>query len=174
MKKTFRILALLFCLLCLSACSGRSGGDASPQASSAGAEEIRVTVSADCLTVLDHPDDLAPGYAAFIPKDGILLPDTKITLPAGATAFDAVKAACAAAGIPLEIRGYATTTYIVAIAQIGEKICGESSGWIYLVNGSSPQVGCSNYPLQDGDTVRWRFSCTGFGADVQETETPAD
>ena len=43
--------------------------------------------------------------------------------------------------------------------------CGELSGWMYNVNGWFPNYGCSRYALQDGDVIRWRYTCD-LGADV--------
>ena len=36
---------------------------------------------------------------------------------------------------------------------------------MYNVNGWFPNYGCSRYALQDGDVIRWRYTCD-LGADV--------
>jgi len=36
-----------------------------------------------------------------------------------------------------------------------EEIDGVSGDWIYMVNNKTPYVGAPNYPLNDGDEVRW-------------------
>ena len=53
----------------------------------------------------------------------------------------------------------------MGIANIYEHDCGDNSGWIYMVNGSSPGYGCSNYKLKEGDKVEWIYSCD-YGKDI--------
>ncbi|MDI6710958.1 MAG: S-layer homology domain-containing protein [Bacillota bacterium] len=47
--------------------------------------------------------------------------------------------------------------YVISIDGLAEKQYGPTSGWIYLVNGSSPPVGANAYTLDDGDDVLWRY-----------------
>jgi len=35
------------------------------------------------------------------------------------------------------------------------EIDGISGDWIYMVNNNSPNIGASDYPLNDGDEVKW-------------------
>ncbi len=121
--------------------------------------DITVTISIDCLTILDHMDMLTPGYESFVPADGWVLHETSLTLPAGSTVETALRRAAGDHGIALETRSSLGSVYVAAIAQLGEKICGQGSGWYYFVNGVSPMTGCSRCELHDGDAVRWRFTC---------------
>lgn len=62
----------------------------------------------------------------------------------------------------LEALGARVTTgfgggYVVAIDGLAEKQYGPTSGWIYLVNGSSPPAAADAYALDDGDDVLWRY-----------------
>jgi hypothetical protein len=50
--------------------------------------------------------------------------------------------------------------YVYSISSLPEKACGAQSGWVYLVNGVQPSQSCSNYVLQDGDRVQWRYTVT--------------
>ncbi|MCD8053127.1 MAG: leucine-rich repeat protein, partial [Lachnospiraceae bacterium] len=43
---------------------------------------------------------------------------------------------------------------------------GRWSGWMYCVNGSFPGVGASNWYMNNGDVMRWQYTCTGLGADI--------
>ena len=45
--------------------------------------------------------------------------------------------------------------------------CGPLSGWMYLVNGKTTNLGCSNYPLKDGDYVEWVYTCD-LGKDIEK------
>ena len=42
---------------------------------------------------------------------------------------------------------------------------GNESGWMYKVNGWSPNYGCSRYQVEDGDVICWVYTCD-LGADV--------
>ena len=55
--------------------------------------------------------------------------------------------------------------FIEGIGNLYEFDCGAESGWMYAVNGWFPNYGCSQYALQDGDTVTWVYTCE-LGRDV--------
>ncbi|MDE6659675.1 MAG: DUF4430 domain-containing protein, partial [Eubacterium sp.] len=40
---------------------------------------------------------------------------------------------------------------------LGEKDCGNGSGWIYKVNGVKPMMSASKYVLKNGDVVEWYY-----------------
>ena len=58
------------------------------------------------------------------------------------------------------------TAYIEGIYNLYEFDAGELSGWMYAVNDSFPNYGCSQYVLQDGDVIRWVYTCE-LGEDVK-------
>ncbi len=126
------------------------------------------TISIRCDTILQNLESLDQSKLEFVPKDGILLPTVQVSFSGGETVFDILKRACDAAGISLE---YSYTPvfdsyYIEGIGHIYEKDCGELSGWLYKVNGEFPNYSCSAYPVSDGDTIVFCYSCKGFGSDV--------
>ena len=57
------------------------------------------------------------------------------------------------------------SAYIEGIHNLYEFDCGQLSGWIYKVNGWSPNYGCSRYALKDGDVIEWVYTCN-LGIDV--------
>ena len=57
------------------------------------------------------------------------------------------------------------STYIEGIGNLYEFDCGALSGWMYRVNGTFPNYGCSSYILSDGDVVEWVYTCD-LGKDV--------
>lgn len=76
----------------------------------------------------------------------------------GKTVGDATLNALMSKGISVESTGSGYSLYISAIAGIREKEHGKNSGWIYFVNGNSPQVGCGSYKLNKGDKIIWKYS----------------
>lgn len=131
-----------------------------------GAEKA-CTIAIRCDTVLDHLDSLGPDKAELVPADGVLLSETETVFSEGESAFDLLKRTCQDKGIHLEFSntpGYGVA-YIEGIGNLYELDCGERSGWLYHVNGQSPDVACSAYVLQDGDAVEFLYSCD-WGQDL--------
>ena len=75
------------------------------------------------------------------------------TFNEGATAYDAL----CALGLSVNARGTSYGTYVAAIGGLAEKEHGGTSGWMYSVNGVTPNTACSNYVLSNGDTVVWYY-----------------
>lgn len=75
------------------------------------------------------------------------------TLSIGATPYDALRAL----GLSVSSRTSPFGVYVSAIGGLAEKDHGPKSGWMYAVNGVSPNTSCSSYKLQDGDTVSWYY-----------------
>ena len=75
------------------------------------------------------------------------------TFNEGATAYDAL----CALGLSVNARGTSYGTYVAAIGGLAEMEHGGKSGWMYSVNGVTPNTACSNYVLSNGDTVVWYY-----------------
>ena len=75
------------------------------------------------------------------------------TFNEGATVYDAL----CALGLSMDARGTSYGTYVAAIGGLAEKEHGGTSGWMYSVNGATPNTACSNYILKNGDTVVWYY-----------------
>lgn len=111
-----------------------------------------VTLSIRCDTAIGQPG------AAHVPPDGVILAPTAIPIAAGDTAFTVLTEAAQAFGIHLESSGGAGMHYVSGVANLYEFDCGDLSGWLYAVNGSTPSVGCDQYLLSGGDVVEWAYS----------------
>ena len=75
------------------------------------------------------------------------------TFNEGATAYDAL----CALGLSVNAHGSSYGTYVAAIGGLAEKEHGGTSGWMYSVNGATPDKACSNYVLSNGDSVVWYY-----------------
>ena len=75
------------------------------------------------------------------------------TFNEGATVYDAL----CALGLSVNVRGSSYGTYVAAIGGLAEKEHGSTSGWMYSVNGVTPNTACSNYVLSNGDNVVWYY-----------------
>ena len=75
------------------------------------------------------------------------------TFNEGATPYDAL----CALGLSINARPSSYGTYVAAIGGLAEKEHGGTSGWMYSVNGVTPNTACSNYVLSNGDSVVWYY-----------------
>lgn len=75
------------------------------------------------------------------------------TFNEGATPYDAL----CVLGLSINARPSSYGTYVAAIGGLAEKEHGGTSGWMYSVNGKTPNTACSNYILKNGDTVVWYY-----------------
>ena len=85
--------------------------------------------------------------------DGRVSGNATPTFEKGATAYDAL----CATGLSVSSKSSQYGIYVSAIGGLAEFEYGGSSGWMYSVNGSTPNVSCGKYVLKDGDRVSWYY-----------------
>lgn len=77
-----------------------------------------------------------------------------LTLPAGATVYDAL----ASCGVSFNVKATGYGMYVSSIAGLAEKEHGGMSGWMYSVNGSTANIACSSYVLSGGESIYWWYA----------------
>ena len=128
-----------------------------------------VFVSINCGTILNNYDKLEDSLKneKYVPSNGIILDKTEYVLRNGDTAFDILDRAVRHNKIQMEYKGAEETgygsAYVQGINHIYELSCGEGSGWTFLINGETPQYGCSQLKLED--YVEWLYTCN-YGEDL--------
>ena len=125
------------------------------------------TISISCATLLDNMDQVREEKAELVPADGWLLKETQGSFAEGESVFDVLQRVTREHKIHME---YSDTpmynsAYIEGIGNLYEFDCGSGSGWQYSVNDWFPNYGCSGYVLEDGDVIRWVYTCN-MGKDV--------
>lgn len=85
--------------------------------------------------------------------DGRVSGSAHPTFKKGATAYDAL----CATGLSVSTKSSQYGLYVSAIGGLVEFEYGGKSGWMYSVNGSTPNVSCGKYVLKDGDSVSWYY-----------------
>lgn len=160
--------------------SSSSGSASASSSSSSGSDSLSsgtgssvktCTISIKCTTILKNMSDLTKGKEKYVPSNGVILAASTVEFRDGESVFDVLKRACDATGIQLEYAyspGYGTN-YIEGINNLYEFDCGCQSGWIYKVNGWSPNYGSSSYKLKGGESIVWEYTCKGLGSDSGET-----
>ena len=103
--------------------------------------------------------DLVAGQADYIPSDGVILAPETVPLASGDSVYDVLLRAAQVNQIAIDARGSDSYTYVAGIGYLYELAYGDLSGWVYRVNGVSPDVGCGAYFLSDGDNIEWLYTC---------------
>lgn len=118
-----------------------------------------VTISISCKNAIGKTDNKK------IPDNGIILDDTEFSISEGDTVFDVLVSATKKNKIQIDYDSSNETVYVKGINGLYEFDCGELSGWMYKVNGETPNVGCSGYKLKDGDVIEWVYTAN-IGKDL--------
>lgn len=152
------VSVLLSVLLSASACGRPAVKDEYPH---------HCTLYIDCKTVLSNMDSLDPDKAELIPEDGIILDTVVVGFDDGDSVYDILLRELRARGIHVEASFVPAfnTAYVEGIANLYEFDCGFSSGWEYSVNGVFPGYGCSSFYPEDGDEIRFLYTCS-LGSDI--------
>ena len=112
------------------------------------ADSLTVTLSVNCATIAD---ELGGKYE--------IIPETELVLLEGESVFDILERVLAYNKVTFDYDGnFETDIYITGIDDIYEMDYGGMSGWMYLVNGENPDVGCGAYIPQDGDVIEWKYT----------------
>jgi len=117
------------------------------------------TISISCKTLTEHPDALDSDKHELVPETGWILPPTSAEIEEGESVFDLLRRVCQTHGILMEftISPIYQSAYIEGIANLYEFDAGPQSGWVYSVNGVTPNYGCSAFYPEAGDTVCWEY-----------------
>lgn len=124
-------------------------------------KKITCTISISCADILDKKESVSNDILELVPEDGWILKPITVEINEGESAFDVTKRICKDNKIHMEFTftpAY-NSSYIEGIGNIYEFDCGDNSGWIFKVNGWSPNYGCSRYSLKNGDVIQWEYSC---------------
>lgn len=144
-----------------SASSGNRNTDAKKTTSNApvtttrpapASDTITVTFSVECHQAVEAGDDIAMAVS----DNGVIQAPVAMTLKKGSTAFDALQQS----GLVVAFSNTMMGTYVTAIQSLAAGACGPESGWLYLVDGTTPGKSCSRYVLQDGDVLCWSYTLT--------------
>lgn len=114
-----------------------------------------------CDELLKNIEKLDINKRPFVPENGIILQNNNISFSEGESVFDVLSRELRKLNIPFE---YTKSTsynnvYIEGINNLYEHDLGGFSGWLYMVNGKSPNYGCSQYILKNKDTIEFTYYC---------------
>ena len=129
--------------------------------------EYTCTLSISCATILDNMELCNKEKRELVPEDGWILKPMTVTFYEGESVFNILQRTCKQQKIHMEFENTPiyNSAYIEGINNLYEFDVGNTSGWMYKVNGWFPNYGCSRYQLQNGDVIEWVYTCD-LGDDV--------
>ena len=100
------------------------------------------------------------GLEEVIPASGIYY-SGKCSFTAEESVYDILKRITKENNIALdsEFTPMYGTYYVKGIGGLYQFDCGSESGWMYSVNGMTPNVGASNYQVSNGDVIVFYYVC---------------
>jgi cytoskeletal protein RodZ len=81
-----------------------------------------------------------------------------VSVEKDASAYSTLKEFCTSKGISVSSSGSNSFVYVKGINGLMEKQHGPLSGWMYKVNGSSPNVSAGSYSLSNNDQLEWYYT----------------
>lgn len=80
-----------------------------------------------------------------------------IEVNSSSTAYSVLRVLAKQNGKSISTKGFGSTVYVSGIDGLKEFDHGPSSGWMYKVNGTPPNIGAGAYRLKAGDQVIWYY-----------------
>lgn len=141
--------------------SSAAGTDSKEESSSSQANSQASEITIDVSDILANYDTLEKGLQSeeFVPKSGKVLEGKSYEITDGMTALDLLNKAAEDNNIKVESKKTEYGTYVSGINHVSEGSCGKSSGWMFKVNGTTPDVGADSYKLKAGDKVEFFYVC---------------
>lgn len=131
----------------------------------------KVTVTASEAPIVppapDSKDHVVLSVEAHTVDQGYIVEPVEIKLQDGDTAYSVLERYTKEHNISMTATYNNTygSYYVSEIGGIAEMDYGAASGWMYFVNDTKPDIGASNYPLEGGEVIRWRYT-TNYGEDL--------
>ena len=162
-KRRLAAAAVAVILLVLLAVPWFSGGSAAE--ADGGGFTVTLEVRADNL--LHNMHLLDAEKHELVPPDGLIFPAAQVTAFDGESVFDVLQREMRGGGIHMVARftPLLGSSFVEGINNLHEFDAGALSGWVYVVNGQSPDIGSSQYMLRPGDVIEWVYTLD-LGRDV--------
>ena len=80
-----------------------------------------------------------------------------IEVNSSSTAYSVLRELAKQNGKSISTKGFGSTVYVSGIDGLKEFDHGPSSGWMYKVNGTPPNIGAGAYKVKAGDKVIWYY-----------------
>ena len=150
MKKFF-VLLIAALLFVFSSCNSSE--------SKASNYEHTCTIEIRCDEALTA-SALSSEKRELLPENGMIISKCEVGFSDGESAFDVLLREIKSRKIHVDFVANPAynSKYIRAVANLYEFDCGENSGWLYYVNGKSPDVSYNQYILNPGDNITLSYT----------------
>ncbi|MCL2564322.1 MAG: DUF4430 domain-containing protein [Defluviitaleaceae bacterium] len=148
-KYTFGICIAIIAVAAIAAATFLLNQAVEPTAAS-----FTVTLSVRADALVDNIHLLDREKHELVPYDGVIFPETIIRIYDGDSVFDVTQREMRNAGIHM----VSSASFVEGIGNLFMFDAGPMSGWLYLVNGESGDVGPGQYILSPGDIIEWEFT----------------
>jgi Domain of unknown function (DUF4430) len=115
----------------------------------------RISVSLLAALVLAGAADAARVHVRVEGKTTTIFGASEPALEAGTTALDALETASLVGEFYYHVTQFSFGPFVDQIGRFGSTA---TDGWVYKVNGVSPDVGAAAYTLKEGDRVLWYWA----------------
>ena len=119
-----------------------------------------VSFEIECKKILKKKELWKNGLEEVIPASGIYY-SGKCSFEKGESVYHLLERITKENSIALdsEFTPMYGTYYVKGIGGLYQFDCGSESGWMYSVNGMTPNVGASNYQVSNGDVIVFYYVC---------------
>lgn len=178
MKKLFVFICTVSLLFFGAGCTENTKNAFLPEAqndkffTTVGTYDYICTLEIRCDEALAS-SDLSEEKRALLPENGEIVRFCEVGFNAGESVFDILMRTVRERKLHLdfsETPAY-NSTYIKGISNLYELDCGEFSGWLYTVNGESPDIGYSQYKPEHGDSISFTYTCDWRDAYEEEEKS---
>lgn len=147
------IIAVFLIIVAIGIISGIKTGKLGP--------EKKVNIEIRCDQLSEDMNALKdPALKKYIPKDGTILNETEVKIKKGESAFDVTEKVCKEKNIHLDANYSPVyeSHYVKGLGYLYEFSAGKNSGWMYKINGESPNYGSDKIKLKGGEKILWYYS----------------
>lgn len=127
---------------------------------------LDVTLTVECLALVENPDAVADPYKAVVPEDGYFFNAAPLKAKENESLYDFVIRVCRAENLPVA----AQDGYISSIGNLSDAATTGAywGGWTFTVNGQTPMDGetwlsAPQVTLKAGDAVSFSYMIGALG-----------
>lgn len=129
-----------------SAASASAASTSAATSTAASSASASSSAAADAVTFVLKVDATDAGKGMLYDGGG--------TVEKGVTVYEAL----VDTGLDLSVISSSGSTYVDGIGGVVASETGSNAGWLFTVNGESPNVGADGVTIADGDEIVWTFT----------------
>ena len=160
MNKNTKLLSIIvaafaFALMfALAGCGSQASSSAAASSASASASAASASASASAASATAADEVAFTMTIDASDADKGVLYEASSTAKKGTTVYEAL----IDTGLDLSVITSSGSTYVDGIGDVVASEVGSNAGWMFTVNGESPNVGADAFEITEGDQIEWTFT----------------